>query len=114
MKEFLKSFYDHFTNIEIIEWWFKWLSWITLTAAISYAWWHTKSMLVLPVILISFWYVWHSSFRGIAVFLRPYLLRHRFKKEVINPIIQIVGLVLTLYFFIMLILLFVGLFKSVS
>lgn len=114
MKEFLKSFYDHFTNIEVIEWWFKWLGWITLTAAITYAWWHTKSMLIFPLILISFWFVWHSSFRGIAVFLRPCLLNHNLKQEHIKLIIQLFSLGLTLYFFIMFILLFSGLFKSIS
>lgn len=111
MKNLFSDLYDHFTRIETIEWWFKWLEWVTLTAAVSAAWWITKSNFVIPIVIISFWYVWHSSFRGIGYFLFSYLTKWNLKKQTIDVISKIVGSFLTLYVFMMLTILFIGLFR---
>jgi hypothetical protein len=92
--------------------WFKWLGWVIVTAAISYAWWQTKSHLVLPFVIVSIAYVWVSVHQGLGVFLAPVFRKWPWSEESAKGVAYLISLGFTLYLFVALVVLFVGLFRS--
>jgi len=95
-----------------MEGWFKWLGWVLVTAAISYAWWQTKSHFVIPVVLISLAYVWVSVFRGFGAFLEPLFEKWRWGLESRKAAAWLVSTAFYLYALVTLFALFIGLFNS--
>ncbi|WP_022958192.1 hypothetical protein [Spongiibacter tropicus] len=96
---------DHIEN------WFKWLEWVTLTAAIGAAYWETKSNWVLPIVLLSFAYVWHTAMCGSGYVLGAALSGFNLEKNTIENVARILGSFIVLFAFLVLVLLFIGLFK---
>lgn len=95
-----------------IDAWFKWLGWVIATAAIGYAWWQTRSHLVLPFVIISFAYIWVTANQGLGFFLAPIFKKWRWSRDSAFSLMYLISGFFTLYAFVALVILFIGLFKT--
>ncbi|KOO09676.1 hypothetical protein [Vibrio hepatarius] len=107
----MKKFFDWFFQQKHIESWFKWLEWVTLTAAIGAAYWETKSNWVLALVVLSFIYVCYAAITGVGYVFWSAFARYEPKKATIENISYVVGPIIGFGVFYVLTLVFIGILE---
>ncbi|RUO74045.1 hypothetical protein CWI80_01395 [Pseudidiomarina sediminum] len=106
------KFLNYLFDSKHIDSWFRWLSWVSLTAAVTYAWWKTDNHFILPFVLISIVYTWISLHKGFGVFLKPLFINFLEDSEFANILSLIVAGTFTIYAIVALTSLLDGLLKA--
>ena len=107
----IKKLFGWFFQHKHIEYWFKWLEWVTLTAAIGAAYWETKSNWVLSLVILSVTYLCYSAFAGVGYVFWSAFARFELKKKTIDNISSVVGPLIGVGVFYVLTVIFVGIFE---
>jgi len=107
----MSYFFKYTLQIKHVEAWFKWLSWVALSAIIASAWNESKSIIVLPMMLLSFIYVWCSAFHGVTEYFVGYFHPKKLSPYIAWLLAGLVVVATTYYMLLALPLLYMGLFK---
>ena len=112
LRDLMSRFCRYVFDQKHMDAWFKWLGWVIASAAIGYAWWQTKSHLVLPFVIISFAYIWVAANQGLSFFLAPVFKNWPWGRNSALAVAYVISGCFTLYAFVALVILFIGLFNS--
>lgn len=105
--------YTWIVKKEHIEYWFKWIEWVTLTAAVSAAAWKSGSLWVYSIAIISGLYVWHSAMTGVGyAFWTGVFSKFNPSENVRQAINYILGGIISYWAIYVLAMLFIGLFRA--
>ena len=105
-----KKVLDWFFKQQHIENWFKWLEWVTLSAAIGAAYWETKNNGVLVLVILSLVYIWFSAVKGVGYILWSSLAKFNLKEKTVVGASNIIGPIVGFGVFYILTYVFIGIF----
>lgn len=114
LRELISKLFQHVFEQNHMDAWFKWLGWVTATAAIGSVWWQTQNHIVLPLVIISFAYIWVAAHQGLCVFTYPMFTGWRWGRSSGMAVAYLISISFTLVAFLTLGSLFIGLFHSLN